>query len=126
VGGLSAAVDGGIYAGLVALGVNPVVASPVSFLTSVLVNYFANRQFVFRSRRRGAYWRYATLVGLNLVLGTGIVAAGVMIGMHPLLAKLVSMVVIVVFNYVSMRNWVFAAPRRQPSGEQSDPSRSAR
>lgn len=120
VGGLSAAIDAGIYTLLLWLGVNPVLASPASFLTSVFFNYFINRAVVFADSRPGTYWRYAIVVAFNVVLGTGIVAAGVALGVNPLVAKGASMVVIVAFNFVVLRTWVFRRVREEPeepSGE---------
>lgn len=111
VGGLSAGIDAGLYTLFIWLGVNPVIASPTSFLSSVLFNYFLNRAVVFSDSRPGTYWRYALVVAFNVALGTGIVAAGIAFGLHPLVAKAVSMVVIVAFNFVVLRTWVFSSPK---------------
>ena len=120
VGGVSAVIDGGLYTLLVFLGVNPVLASPASFLTSVFFNYFGNRTVVFSASRPGTYWRYAVAVAFNVVLGTAIVAGGIALGLHPLLAKGVSMVVIVAFNFVILRTWVFRRPRVEPESAVSE------
>ena len=108
VGGLSAAIDAGVFLVLVAMGVDPVVATVVSFLSAFIINYGGNRSIVFRAKHTpGAFWRYVALVVLNLGLSAGIVALGILLGLVPVVAKAVSMVIIAALNFVAMRNWVF-------------------
>lgn len=108
VGGLSAGIDAGVFVLLTWLGVPPVLASSISFLSAFVVNFKGNQQLVFRVKaNRWQLVRYIGLVLLNLGLSAGLVALGVVAGMNPLVAKAVSMVFIAVFNYAAMRFWVF-------------------
>ena len=130
VGGLSAAVDAGVFLVLHALGMHPVAASAVSFLSAFVVNYSGNRRVVFRAtQQKGTLWRYIVLVVVNLGLSAGLVAAGIAVSLDPVVAKALSIIVIAAFNYVAMRQWVFrhrspnptdsaAAERRSDSPEE--------
>lgn len=125
VGGLSAAVDGGVFVLLSWLGVPPVLASAISFMSAFVVNYGGNRRLVFRAVGRGSLWRYITLVIVNLGLSAGIVALGIFAGLSPIAAKVVSIVIIAAVNYVVMRAWVFRDRSPDDSGRSSAGSGSA-
>jgi putative flippase GtrA len=110
VGGLSAAIDAGVFVLLTWLNVPPVLASSISFLSAFVVNFKGNQQMVFRVRaNRWQLFRYIALVLVNLGLSAGLVALGVAVGLNPIVAKAISMVLIAAFNYVAMRWWVFPA-----------------
>jgi putative flippase GtrA len=112
VGGASALIDLGLFELIHWLGVVAAFASGCSFLASTLVNYWANRQFVFNNRFTwGNLVRYFTLVAANLVVSMLLVFAGTQLGVDATLAKLASMCVIVVVNYFLSRRWVFQNPR---------------
>lgn len=118
VGGLSAAIDAGVFLLLTALGMHPVLASSIGFMSAFVVNFGGNRRVVFRAAAApGQLWRYIALVVLNLGLSAGIVGAGIAVGMHPVLAKGLSLVIIAVFNFMAMRQWVFRD--RSPSRSDS-------
>jgi len=110
VGVLSAAIDGGVFLLLERVGVHAVAASVIGFLTSFIFNYFGNRRLVFRANHPGTFWKYVTLVGVNLGLSAGIVALGVAWGILPIVAKVASMVIIAALNFVMLRSWVFRHP----------------
>ena len=122
VGGLSAAIDAGVFLLLTALGVTPVLASAISFMSAFVLNYTGNRRVVFRATNgKGYLWRYVTLVLTNLGLSAGLVALGVAVGLLPVVAKIISLVVIAVVNYVAMRQWVFRDRSTSPAGS-AEPS----
>jgi putative flippase GtrA len=115
IGLTSAAIDGGVFLVLHHLGVPPAAASAVSFLSAFLVNYRGNRDFVFKAgQASGALPRYVVLVAVNL----GLSSAGVWLlvggGLQPWAAKLTTMVMIAVMNFVAMRLWVFPARAQVP------------
>jgi putative flippase GtrA len=124
VGGLSAGIDAGVYLVLTLLGVPPVLASAISFMSAFAVNYGGNRRVVFRATHGGTLWRYVTLVIVNLGLSAGLVALGIALGWGPFIAKAVSIVVIAAFNYVAMRQWVFRARPASPDGSATPSARS--
>jgi putative flippase GtrA len=119
VGGLSAAIDAGGFLLLSWLGVPPVLASAIGFMSAFVVNYGGNRRIVFRTAARGSLWRYVTLVIVNLGLSAGLVALGIALGLVPVAAKAVSIVVIAAFNYAVMRLWVFRVRSPRPHDSES-------
>lgn len=115
VGGLSAAVDAGVFWVLEGLGVPPALASAVSFLSAFFVNYQGNKSVVFRATHApGALGRYIALVVVNLGLSTGGLVLIMATGVEAMPAKIITMVVVAVVNFVTMRLWVF---RSRPSEE---------
>ena len=122
IGGLSAAIDAGVFLLLNTLGVYPVLASVISFISAFAINYNGNRRLVFRARSRpGQLWRYAALVFFNLGLSAGIVALGIAVGLSPVVAKIVSLVIIAIFNFVAMRQWVFRVRSGSPDRDEPTP-----
>jgi putative flippase GtrA len=109
VGGASALIDAGLFWLLVTLGMWPVLASVISFLSAFVVNYRGNRDLVFRARAsKGALIRYSILVAVNLGMSAGGVAIGTgLLGLAPIVAKLATMVVVALINFFVMRYWVF-------------------
>jgi len=115
VGGLSAAVDAGVFFALVFFGVPPVIASSLSFLSAFVINYRGNRDVVFRAKQgRGIFVRYCLLVAVNLGLSAAGVAFGIWIGLSAALSKILTMVVVAGVNFIAMRLWVF------PSAEDTE------
>jgi putative flippase GtrA len=108
VGTASTVVDFGGFLLLTWLGLWEWVASAISFMASFVVNYLGNRDLVFRAGSvPGAMRRYVVLVIFNWVVSTGMVALFVELGWAGWIAKLVSIVVIGVFNFITLRAWVF-------------------
>lgn len=108
IGGLSALADAGVFWVLATIGVIPWVASGISFMSAFAINYRGNRDLVFRSRKaKGALVRYCVLVVVNLGLSAAGVQFGVWLGAPPILAKVATMVLVAVVNFVAMRSWVF-------------------
>lgn len=119
VGGASALVDAGVFWVLVTLGMWPVLASALSFCSAFVINYRGNRDLVFRAKAsHGALIRYTILVIVNLGLSAGGVALGTaVLGWDPLVAKIVTMVIIALVNFVVMRLWVFRRTTRPVGAE---------
>lgn len=128
VGGISAGIDAGGFLLLTWVGVTPLIASPVSFLASFAFNFLANRSFVFRAApERWQIVRYTALVAANTLISTLLVGGGIAIGMPPFLAKVITMGMIAMWNFVLLPVWVFrpsAAARRlqeeQPASASED------
>jgi putative flippase GtrA len=121
VGGVSAGIDAGGFALLLSFGVLPLVASPISFLSSFAFNFLANRSLVYRAKP--SWWqlvRYTTLVVVNTFISTGLVAGGIVLGMSPIFAKIGSIALIAMWNFVILRLWVFRSPStvRRPKEDQ--------
>ena len=111
-GVLSALVD---VAALVAF--RDVVALPLWLATvlalsvTLAVNFLLNALWVFGARGMWATraGRYGVMVGLNYVLTTVIVVGLAFFGLWYVAAKVVSLAVCAVVNFLGFRFWVFAA-----------------
>jgi putative flippase GtrA len=110
VGGLSVAIDTGtlfVLHGL--LGVWLPLATAVSYLVSVGVNFALNRLWTFDAHG-DARWhllRYALLLGANLALTVVLVQVLTWMGLPYLVSKLCTTAVLAVSNYFISRRWVF-------------------
>jgi putative flippase GtrA len=114
VGVTSAVIDGGVFLGLVALGLVPWLASVISFSTAFTVNYLGNRDLTFRAAGTPrAFRRYVILVLVNLALsGLGVwVLVGA--GLRPWEAKLAMMIAVALVNFLVLKRWVFRQPRHR-------------
>jgi putative flippase GtrA len=108
VGGASAIIDAGVFWILNHFGLVPALATAVSYACSFFVNYRGNRDITFKAGRvHGALPRYVLLVLFNWGLSIGSVAALSATGLMPIVAKLISIVLIACFNYFAMRHFVF-------------------
>jgi putative flippase GtrA len=84
----------------------------MSFLTSTLLNYWANRTWVFSNKFTWANLsKYFVLVGANLLVSMLIVFLATQNHLDASLAKFASMCVIVLINFFLLRRWVFRDPR---------------
>lgn len=127
VGGTSALIDFALFWVLTRFGLIPGVASAISFLSAFAVNYQGNKSLVFKAAHtRGALWRYIVLVVVNLGLSSGGVTLGVAIGLPSIVAKLISMVIVAVVNFIAMRLWVFRHRPTDALSQSVGPGRPAR
>lgn len=123
VGGTSALIDAGVFWLLERFGVWVWLASAIGFLSAFVVNYRGNARLVFRARENvGTLGRYVILVTANLILSTVLVEALAIAGLLPIVAKLISMVVIAAINYAAMRLWVFRSRPRAAGPASEDPA----
>ncbi|MDR0990429.1 MAG: GtrA family protein [Propionibacteriaceae bacterium] len=124
VGVASAAIDFGVFYLLAeVIGWVPWLATTISFLCAFGVNYRGNRDIVFKAGKvPGAIFRYIILVIVNWILSALTVTAGVALGLPAVAAKIISMILVAVINFVVQRLWVFRV--KQPSVDvESDPDR---
>jgi putative flippase GtrA len=117
--GLASAVslgaDMGLFMALIALGLPPVPAATLGYGLGVLVHWFVSSRFVFvgraarsgpaRARQKGLFLGSA-LIGLAITTAT--VALGALLGLYPLLAKLVAVAVSFQTTYMLRKHLVFA------------------
>lgn len=87
-----------------------ILSQSFSFACGFAVSFVLNRLWVFQSAGTwtGDLARYGALAVINLVLGN--IAIGLLVGpaaFHPLVAKLVVMVLIAIWNYVIFSRLVF-------------------
>lgn len=114
-GGSAAALEYLVFIGLQqALGSKWLIASQsISFACGFVVSFLLNRHWVFRSGGNlgSELARYGALAAINLVLGN-VAMALLVTGANspPLLAKLIVMVMIAVWNYVIFSKLIFRQP----------------
>lgn len=116
-GGSAAAAEYLVFLALQsALGHAPLILNQsFSFACGFVVSFLLNRHWVFQSAGSwtGDLARYGLLAGINLVLGNVAITLLVgPLGLHPLVAKLVVMVMIAAWNYAIFSKVVF---RQRPS-----------
>jgi putative flippase GtrA len=109
VGAITTTLDVILFAGLTAAALMPAAANVLSYSCGILLSYILNRSWTFKvegSRVQAMKFVLSTLTGL--VISTLLVSllAGFMPAMY---AKLLSVPVVFVWNYLTARIWVFNA-----------------
>ncbi|CAH0255711.1 hypothetical protein SRABI26_03259 [Arthrobacter sp. Bi26] len=117
VGGLSFAIDLGLLALLHEVGgVDLWIATPIAFLTSLVFNFFVQKNFTFQSGARAhvSFFKYGALVVFNVVATDVIVNVIADAGQSYALGKVISTVVTTVWNFLLYKHWIFkAAPAHE-------------
>ncbi|MBG0565204.1 GtrA family protein [Actinoplanes aureus] len=110
VGGLSYAFDVGVLVLLHGvLGMPLALATSVSFMSALLVNFGLNRVFAFQSTSLvgTALLRYLVLVLVNYVTTLLLVTGLTALGLSYVVSKTVATILNAVMNYEAYRRWVF-------------------
>lgn len=113
VGGLATAVHYLITALLHGLAGWPMVlASAIGFTVSAIGNYALNARFTFRSERshRSAFPRFALTAGAGLLINSLLLTALLGLGLHAVLAQLMTTLGTLIWNYVINALWTFKHP----------------
>ncbi len=89
---------------------DPVGANLAAYVLGGIVSYSLNRQFAFRSQRphSHAVWRFAVVAGVGFLL-TGILTYWFhhRLGLHYLLAAVMTSCVVLFWSFVANRLWTF-------------------
>ena len=102
------AVDVAVYAGLVLLGVIPVVATVVSSFLGIVTNYVANAVFNFRVRLDHRQAGKFIVVGvIGLVAAAGVLQLALVVGAGVWWSKVISLAVVVPAQFFVNRSWTF-------------------
>jgi putative flippase GtrA len=102
-----------LMAALVEWGLCPAwVASGLGAVLGAQVAFFGNRHFTFAHDGPGAaaWWKFQGTAAVGALLGMGIVAAGVWMGLHYLLAQVVATGCALLLTYAINRRWTFSRP----------------
>lgn len=91
-------------------GVQLWLATPVAFLTSLVVNYLLSRFFTFAGTgaRGASFVKYIALVVFNTIATSLIVSGFEAMGGAYMLGKVASTVLMTVWNFFAYKYWVFA------------------
>ncbi len=86
------------------------LASGAGAVLGAQVAFFGNRRFTFdhRGALAPAWWRFMGTALLGGVLGMAVVAAGVALGLHYLLAQAIATGLSVLMTFAVNRSWTFA------------------
>ena len=112
VGGLSFAIDLGILALLHEVGgVDLWIATPIAFLTSLVFNFFVQKNFTFQSGARAhvSFLKYGALVVFNVVATDVIVNVIADTGQSYALGKVIATIVTTGWNFLLYKHWIFKA-----------------
>lgn len=107
VGALTTLLDMALFNTLYLVGVPPLPSNLVSYSCGIAVSYMLNRTWTFRAARSHAQavkFVVATVAGL--LISTAIVSTLALLIPAPI-AKLVSVPIVFVWNYLTSRLWVF-------------------
>ncbi len=110
VGMIVAAIDLAVFMILIWLQVSPVFANVIAMTAGFCAGLFGHHYFTFATMRALAWpvaVRYAIGFGFNLLLGGVMLEVLMRFGTGALIAKLVTMGVVVVSNFVLSRQFVF-------------------
>ncbi|WEV75219.1 GtrA family protein [Bifidobacterium sp. ESL0800] len=122
VGVIAFVIDEGIMNILIFVHVNNVVASTISFLISLVFNYWASMKYVFKHRDDMARWMEALIFLVSSVIGLGInewiiwmstlgMPANAIMTQHGMyilrsnIGKIVATVVVAIWNFI-IRKWL--------------------
>jgi putative flippase GtrA len=114
VGAVATAAHWGLLALLVEAGVLPPwLASGAGAVLGAQVAFVGNRHFTFEHTGAWgpAWWRFMGTAVLGALVGMGVVAIGVALGLHYLLAQAIATLGVLVLTFLVNRGWTFA---RQP------------
>jgi putative flippase GtrA len=92
------------------VGIYPLLASTVGLAVGVLTNYMLTYNVTFKSNaaHRDTLPKFLSISGFGLCINWGIMAAGsAWLGMHYLLLQVFSTAILLIFNYMASRLWVF-------------------
>ena len=111
VGAVATAVHWATLAGLVeAAGVAAWLGSGAGVLVGAQVAFLGNRRFTFGHGGVAwpAWWRFMGTAAAGGTLGMAVVAAGVALGLHYLLAQAGATLVVMLLSFAVNRHWTFA------------------
>lgn len=107
------AIDMGIFLALIYLGfLGPIMSNIFGKIAAGAFAFLAHRRFTFRldkKKHNGKQkYRYFLLLGLNIPISTAVLGIALFIIDYPVVAKLLSDVIIVLFTFWLSKTWVFA------------------
>lgn len=109
-GGSAAVVEYIAFIILHRLGLHILVANSLSFACGLIVSFCLNRFWVFRSRDNVStqFGMYAVLAVINLCISDALIWVAVnKLSMRALIAKLITMVLVAIWNYVIYTRIIF-------------------
>lgn len=94
-----------------AFDLNILVAATISYWTSIVFNFFANRFWTFGVAEEQSIVKhltaYLTLLGMNYVFTIVVIAIGQQIGIHYTVSKIVAVIIQMAWTYVVYKKVIF-------------------
>lgn len=118
VGATSSMIDmAGLYAGVDILHLNLYLAATLSFALASVNGYYLNQRLTFKSSERATLRQYLQFLLISVV-GLGLTifllhAFTAYAGLHYLIAKIITIILVVFWNYFANVFWTF---RKSKSG----------
>lgn len=116
VGVIAFVIDYGLMVALTELaGVEYLVSATISFIVSVVFNYFASMRYVFTHKeglsRRREFVIFVVLSAIGLGINDGLMWVGTsLFGISYLITKIVATAIVMVFNFVTRKKFLDAGP----------------
>lgn len=116
VGIIAFVIDYGLMVALTELaGVEYLVSATISFIVSVVFNYFASMRYVFTHKeglsRRREFVIFVVLSAIGLGINDGLMWVGTsLFGISYLITKVVATAIVMVFNFVTRKKFLDAGP----------------
>lgn len=108
-GGTATVVNYALFVALYWGGVGYLVASAIGYVAGIAISFVINRRLVFRSRgsKRQEVPRYVIAYLGALVVQLTLLEVFVRLGLDPLIANAVALIIVVVLNFFVIRRVVF-------------------
>ena len=120
-GGTATVINYTLFALLYWAGVNYLLASALGYVSGIVVSFTINKLLVFRDAEKQPrqFLRYTLIYLVALGAQLGLLELGVRLGLDPLIANAVALVIVVVGNFFVIRRLVFTPtdPTPGPPGE---------
>lgn len=112
VGTIAFIIDYGIMTLLLHLGMDAVPATSISYLISLLFNYFASMRYVFTHRddisRRKEFIIFVILSIIGFFINEAIIYIGELLHITAYIMKIVATAVVMLWNFFSRKKWLDA------------------
>jgi putative flippase GtrA len=110
-GGTATVINYALFATLYWVGVNYLLASALGYVSGIAISFTINKLLVFRdsANRPGQFLRYTAIYLVALGAQLGLLELGVRLGLDPLIANAIALVIVVMANFFVIRRFVFAS-----------------
>jgi putative flippase GtrA len=112
VGGLNTAVGYSIFAALILLGAESVVALAGATILGLLFNFFSTGRIVFGSGDPSLLPRFLIVYGVQFLINWAALHSLERAGLAPLAAQLLLIIPLALLSFILMRRFVFGVSRR--------------
>ena len=115
-GGTATVINYTLFALLYWAGMNYLFASALGYVSGIAVSFTINKLVVFRdsAAQSGQFLRYTAIYLVALVAQLGLLELGVRLGLDPLIANAIALVIVVVGNFFVIRRLVFTPTAHTP------------